>query len=323
MKWKKYLTFGIIIFLTVGSAGTTLGMTETVKRENIESSHSDEDNSLQSNWEAGEKRSYDTGATDTLTEGRYFIQINGGSGQDADTSHEDSVGGDGGDGGYVEGYIMADEDDEISVTCYEGGSGGSAGDGGDAVTVNIDDTRIATAHGGGGGGLYIDHPDSHEFEDSSAGGGGGAIDGDGGEADEADLNYDGEDGEDGPGIQGGGDGGRSYGLDVADGIPGKGEINSDQFYDEYIKKGGSEASSVEGKVYLKYVPTELKTDIKGEGEVEVEGEGPYFDYGTEVTITAIPNEHWYFDEWTGDASGSEEQITITMDEDKSVTAKFE
>ena len=49
----------------------------------------------------------------------------------------------------------------------------------------------------------------------------------------------------------------------------------------------------------------------------------YTDYGgTKGTIAAIPDSGYKFSEWSGDASGSENPITITMDKDKSITANF-
>ena len=46
------------------------------------------------------------------------------------------------------------------------------------------------------------------------------------------------------------------------------------------------------------------------------------DSGTEVSITATPNTGYEFTEWTGDASGTTNPITIIMDSDKSVKANF-
>ena len=45
--------------------------------------------------------------------------------------------------------------------------------------------------------------------------------------------------------------------------------------------------------------------------------------GTEVTITAAPEEDWELDSWSGDASGTDLTITISMNSDKSITATFE
>ncbi|MCL0092977.1 Ig-like domain-containing protein [Dehalococcoidia bacterium] len=43
---------------------------------------------------------------------------------------------------------------------------------------------------------------------------------------------------------------------------------------------------------------------------------------TEVTLTAHPAAGWRFDRWSGDVTGTEPVITLTMDADKSVTAHF-
>lgn len=47
-----------------------------------------------------------------------------------------------------------------------------------------------------------------------------------------------------------------------------------------------------------------------------------YDYGTEVKIRAIVDSGYKFNGWSGDASGTSNPITITMDEDKSVIATF-
>lgn len=47
-----------------------------------------------------------------------------------------------------------------------------------------------------------------------------------------------------------------------------------------------------------------------------------YDPGTEVTITAIPDSGYEFSAWSGDASGTDNPITITMDSDMSITANF-
>jgi|GEM_PF-6326274 len=67
----------------------------------------------------------------------------------------------------------------------------------------------------------------------------------------------------------------------------------------------------------------LEVDVEGEGTVDIEPDKEEYEPGTEVDLTATADEHWYFVEWTGDYSGTEEEITVTMDGDKSVTAWFE
>ncbi len=68
---------------------------------------------------------------------------------------------------------------------------------------------------------------------------------------------------------------------------------------------------------------ELSIDIDGEGDVEIEPEQEKYEDGTEVKLTAVAEKGWKFVEWTGDHGGPEEEITVTMDDNKSLTAHFE
>ncbi len=66
---------------------------------------------------------------------------------------------------------------------------------------------------------------------------------------------------------------------------------------------------------------ELTTTTEGEGSVNRVPEEDVYEEGTNVTLTAVPDEGWYFEGWMGtDKTGKE--ITITMDEDKEITAQF-
>ena len=47
-----------------------------------------------------------------------------------------------------------------------------------------------------------------------------------------------------------------------------------------------------------------------------------FEEGQKVTLTALPATGWKFDSWSGDVSGTSASTEITMDKNKSVTAKF-
>ncbi len=69
----------------------------------------------------------------------------------------------------------------------------------------------------------------------------------------------------------------------------------------------------------------LTINIEGEGSTEPEkGTRTYYE-GEEIKLEATPAEGWYFDGWTGDVPEGEEgdEITITMDKDKEITAHFE
>jgi len=45
-------------------------------------------------------------------------------------------------------------------------------------------------------------------------------------------------------------------------------------------------------------------------------------HGTQVQVTAVPDSGYQFSGWTGDATGTTNPITITMDSDKSITGSF-
>ncbi len=66
----------------------------------------------------------------------------------------------------------------------------------------------------------------------------------------------------------------------------------------------------------------LTVNTDGQGTVDVNPDQYEYEEGTEVTITANADQGWIFQEWTGDHSGIDDQITVTMDEDKEVTAHF-
>ncbi|MBO61474.1 MAG: hypothetical protein CMO63_05840, partial [Verrucomicrobiales bacterium] len=60
----------------------------------------------------------------------------------------------------------------------------------------------------------------------------------------------------------------------------------------------------------------------GEGAIEVEPSLPTYPPGTEVTLTAKPGEGLGFDKWEGDVSGTEESVTIVMDDHKTVSIRY-
>ncbi|MEF8874551.1 MAG: CARDB domain-containing protein [Candidatus Thermoplasmatota archaeon] len=67
----------------------------------------------------------------------------------------------------------------------------------------------------------------------------------------------------------------------------------------------------------------LTVTVEGEGSVDVDPDQEDYEEGTEVTLTAVPAENWTFIEWTGDHEGENDEITVTMDSDKTITAHFE
>lgn len=47
-----------------------------------------------------------------------------------------------------------------------------------------------------------------------------------------------------------------------------------------------------------------------------------FDEDNEIQLQATANENWVFDGWEGDQTGSQNPMTVTMDSDKSINARF-
>jgi len=66
----------------------------------------------------------------------------------------------------------------------------------------------------------------------------------------------------------------------------------------------------------------LTINIEGNGAVTKDPDQDTYEYGTEVELTAIPDTGWSFSHWSGDLLGNNNPETITMDEDKTVTAHF-
>ncbi len=66
----------------------------------------------------------------------------------------------------------------------------------------------------------------------------------------------------------------------------------------------------------------LNIEISGHGSVTKEPEGESYKKGTTVTLTAIPDFECTFDHWEEDLTGSENPVTIKMDNDKNIKVVF-
>ena len=69
----------------------------------------------------------------------------------------------------------------------------------------------------------------------------------------------------------------------------------------------------------------LSAAVIGQGQVNKTPDQPSYTENMAVTLTATPDNGWVFKAWSGDvpAGGTEADVTLTMDGDKSVTAIFE
>ncbi|MFW6144738.1 MAG: InlB B-repeat-containing protein, partial [Candidatus Natronoplasma sp.] len=67
---------------------------------------------------------------------------------------------------------------------------------------------------------------------------------------------------------------------------------------------------------------ELTVEVEGGGTVDIDPEQDKYVEGMEVKLKADPESGWNFVEWIGDYTGTEENIIILMDENKTITAHF-
>ena len=67
----------------------------------------------------------------------------------------------------------------------------------------------------------------------------------------------------------------------------------------------------------------LNVTVFGNGSVVKDPDQINYNYGTIVTLTATPDTGWHFVGWSGDATGSNNPLTITMNVDKNITSLFE
>jgi len=66
----------------------------------------------------------------------------------------------------------------------------------------------------------------------------------------------------------------------------------------------------------------VNIDPTGGGSVTKVPDKAAYEQGEQVTLTATPNTGYRFVEWTGDATGTNPTVTLTMDSNKKVTAHF-
>lgn len=66
----------------------------------------------------------------------------------------------------------------------------------------------------------------------------------------------------------------------------------------------------------------LATTVSGDGSISANPSGDTYTEGTVVTLTAIPNSGNQLESWSGDVTGMENPIMVTMNSNKSVIATF-
>jgi uncharacterized repeat protein (TIGR02543 family) len=143
----------------------------------------------------------------------------------------------------------------------------------------------------------------------------------------------------------------NYRLSVAVNPVGGGEVDSSLVYDEYgagtqvtltatpavdyeFVSWSGDASGTEPVVTVTMdsdksvtanfhvIQYSLVTSVSPAGGGLVSPQGGIYDVGGTVTLTATPAVDYEFVSWSGDASGTEPVVTVTMDSDKEITANF-
>ncbi len=67
----------------------------------------------------------------------------------------------------------------------------------------------------------------------------------------------------------------------------------------------------------------LSTAVTGQGSLAVFPDRTQYEWGSEVRLGAFPDEGWKFKEWTGDYTGIDNPVYLTLIENLSITAVFE
>jgi len=128
---------------------------------------------------------------------------------------------------------------------------------------------------------------------------------------------------------------------VMGGLPGSPSTDSDGYYSGTVDFGWSGtvtpaktgySFSPSSRAYTNmnliqkdqdYTGSIMLTITAGTGGTTDPTPGSYsYDYGTQVSVTALPSTGYQFSGWSGDASGTTNPVTITMDSGKSITASF-
>jgi uncharacterized repeat protein (TIGR02543 family) len=96
-------------------------------------------------------------------------------------------------------------------------------------------------------------------------------------------------------------------------------------YIKVIQTGSSSSywwSIYEFNVYLTTPASYTLTRSSPNGTVTLDPAWPTYPTGTVVTLTAVPNAGYVFNNWSGDLAGSANPTTLTMTTNSSVTANF-
>ncbi|MEB1808188.1 MAG: InlB B-repeat-containing protein [Bacillaceae bacterium] len=75
-------------------------------------------------------------------------------------------------------------------------------------------------------------------------------------------------------------------------------------------------------VFTKIPEYKINTSVQGNGSISRSPSSEGYARGTRVTLAATPFEGWKFERWEGDVNSTNQQVTVTMDANKTVRAVF-
>jgi hypothetical protein len=93
-----------------------------------------------------------------------------------------------------------------------------------------------------------------------------------------------------------------------------------------IKKRTLDPDDIAGICYLYPDPNveySLSVHAVGQGGITLYPDGGVYAAGTNVNLTAVAEQGWVFTSWSGNLNGSENPDTVTMNDNKDITANFD
>jgi uncharacterized repeat protein (TIGR02543 family) len=100
------------------------------------------------------------------------------------------------------------------------------------------------------------------------------------------------------------------------------DIGADEYSAATILYGPLDSTDVGPGVGDGVTSFTLSTGVTGVGSINLDPSGGIYDSATIVVVTAVPADGYEFNNWSGDRSGSTNPLSITMDDDISITANF-
>jgi hypothetical protein len=107
-----------------------------------------------------------------------------------------------------------------------------------------------------------------------------------------------------------------FALDRVGVYAGSGADTAHDLVVDYVFNAGDPISPEDGN------PSALQVSVTGQGTVTRNPDKVHYGAGEVVELTPVPDPGWSFQDWSGDASGSDDPLVLTLGASTSVTANF-